>query len=813
MRLRPLFLAVAAGIALVALGASALPGAEPPARALSPASEQARFFETNIRPVLVSRCQKCHGPELQRGSLRLDSGAALLKGGAKGKVVVPGQPDQSSLIAAISHTGNAARMPPGGKLSGAEIAAFRAWIASGAAWPAVLKDQGGRMKDEGGHWAFRPVQKPLVPAVKQSAWVKTPVDAFILSALEKKGLKPASPADRRTLIRRATFDLTGLPPTPEEVEAFVNDKSANAWEKVVERLLASPHYGEKWGRHWLDVARYSDSNGMDENVHYGNAWRFRDYVVSSFNKDKPFDRFVVEQIAGDLLPKTEDVALRNERLVATGFFSIGPKLISEVDDRKMEMDTIDEQVDTLGRTFMGLTLGCARCHDHKFDPVSTKDYYALAGIFKSTKTMEIMKKPRMWYEHSLATEAEIAAAAEHKKKLDAQKQAVSAAMAREAGKLTPPAKTLTKALEEKLPAEAKAELQKLREELAQLEKAAPQLPMAMGVTEREPTDVAVHIRGEFLNLGEIVPRRFPTVLVGSAPPPIDRTHSGRLELAKWLVSPEHPLTRRVAANRIWRWHFGRGVVPSTDNFGLLGDLPTNPGLLDYLATRFAEDGWSFKRMHRLIMLSSTYRMSSAFDAKSAQVDPENRLQWRWEPRRLQAEEIRDAVLAVSGTLDETMGGSILPLKNREYVFDHTSKDNTRYDTKRRSLYIPVIRNNLYDVFRLFDFGDGQIPEGSRPTTTVAPQALFMMNSDLVADSAEALGESVMKRTDLDTDGRIRLLYQKTYARPATPAEAARGRTLLERFQKAQPAGDQRDRNAWAWLSQVTMSANEFIYVR
>jgi hypothetical protein len=767
-------------------------------------AEQARFFESTIRPLLLERCAGCHGGEQQRGGLRVDSLAALTRGGGRGAALQPGRAAESLLLRAVRAEDGVPKMPPAGKLTDAEIAALERWIGMGAPWPQA--PTGGAKANAGRHWSFQPIREPRVPAVKNAAWVKNPVDAFILAGLEAKGLKPSPAADRRTLIRRATFDLTGLPPTPAEVEAFVADRSPDAFARVVDRLLASPHYGEKWGRHWLDVARYADTNGMDENVHYGNAWRYRDYVVASFNRDRPYYEFLTEQVAGDLLPPAPEEDRRNEQLIATGFIAVGPKLISEVDDRKMEMDMVDEQLDTLGRTTMGMTFGCARCHDHKFDPITTEDYYGLAGIFKSTKTIQVTAKPRMWFEYPLPTtdpkvleyEARTAAI---RARLEAIQQAIIRRSRREPGQPTP---------------EETAERAKLGAELKALEKDPPVRPAAMGVTEGQAVDLPVHIRGSFLQLGDTVPRRVPAVLAVGGQPAIPGDRSGRLELARWLTSPQNPLTGRVIVNRIWRWHFGQGLVRTPDNFGILGEKPSHPELLDWLATRFRKDGGSFKAMHRLLMLSNTYQQSSAPNPVALRVDPENRLRWRSDIRRLQVEELRDSLLAVSGTLDRTMGGSILPLKNREYVFDHTSKDNTRYDSKRRSLYIPVVRNNLYDVFQLFDFGDGQVPEGSRPSTVVAPQALFMMNSDFVADAAAALAESLLKRTDQSDAARVSDLHARVYGRPATPAEAARARRLLERFQQSQSAEQdpaRRALNAWTWLCHTTLAANEFLYLR
>jgi hypothetical protein len=619
----------------------------------------------------------------------------------------------------------------------------------------------------------------------------------VLARLEAAGLKPSPPADRRTLIRRATFDLIGLPPTPEEIDAFLKDDSPGAFAKVVDRLLASPAYGERWGRHWLDVARYADSNGLDENVAHGNAWRYRDYVIRSFNADKPYHRFLVEQIAGDLLPAAAPAA-RNELLVATGFLSLGPKVLAEPDERKMEFDIVDEQIDTLGRTFMGLTLGCARCHDHKFDPISAKDYYALAGIFVSTRTMESFKKVARWHENPLADPEAARKKAGH-----------DAAVAKFKGQV--------KALAGKEEGGAKAEVKKLQAELAALEKAAPELPFAMGVTEGAPTDVPVLRRGNHLTPGAVVARRFPVVLAGEKQDAMPADHSGRLELAKWLASEKHPLTARVMVNRFWRWHFGKGVVRSVDNFGLIGEKPTHPELLEWLASEFAGGYWRVKRLHKIIMLSATYQMSSAHDAKAALADPDNRLLWRANVKRLEAEAIRDSLLAVGGLLDRTAGGPALAnVKNRGYLFDHTSKDLTSYASDRRSVYLPVVRNNLYDVFQLFDAPDPAVPNGDRATTTVPTQALFFMNSDLAARAAGALAGRLLAKPNLDDAGRVRLLFALAYGRPPGPREENHLLAGVGAFESefvGEPDGAKRRRKAWAAVCQAVLAGNEFIHVR
>ncbi len=601
-------------------------------------------------------------------------------------------------------------------------------------------------------WAFQPPVEPSQVVLEDSRRALTPLDTFVIARLEEKQLRPAPAANRRTLLRRLTFSLTGLPPTPAEVTAFLADDAADAFAQVVDRLLASPRYGERWGRHWLDVARYADSNGLDENYAYANAWRYRDYVIAAWNADKSYDQFVTEQLAGDLLPPAADESLRYERLIATGFLALGPKFLAEKDPRKMEMDIIDEQIDTFGRVLMGLTLGCARCHDHKFDPISTEDYYGLAGIFKSTRTMEHFIKFARWYENPLPS----------KDSAD---------------------KSLT----------------------------------ALGATEREVVDVPVHRGGSHRDLGVTVPRRFPRVLAGDQQQPFGPHRSGRLRLARWLFAADHPLTARVMVNRLWRWHFGAGLVRTTSNFGTLGEVPENQPLLDWLACRFMENGWSIKALHRRIVSSQTYQMSGRYDAQAAHIDPENRLRWRWSARRLEAEVIRDALLSVSGKIDLAMGGSLLQTENRKHVFHHSQPDNTRYDFSRRSVYLPVVRNNLYDVFSLFDYADASMINGDRPTTTIAPQALFLMNSDLVFEVTEQMAENVLAERVSELEDRIQQLYLQVYGRPATDREVIRARAFLAQVETdltasadAPPTGRL---GAWQLLCQILIAADEFIYLR
>ena len=800
-----------------------------PANAAEPPDpEGIRYFETHIRPLLDKHCYACHSFLYSESELELDSFKGMLEGGKAGPALVPGKPKKSLILTAVSYDDATLQMPPEEKLSKEQVARLTAWIKMGAPYPgatamAPRESPEIDLAEEREFWSFQPISDPPPPAVKKTAWPRDELDRFILARLEAEGLTPAPPADKRILIRRATFDLTGLPPTVAEIDAFLADDSPDAYKTVINRLLASPAYGERWGRHWLDVARYADSNGLDENVAYGNAWRYRDYVVDAFNNDKPYNEFVMEQLAGDLLP-ADGRAERHEQLTATGFLVLGPKLLAEPDKKKMEMDIIDEQIDTVGRAFMGLTLGCARCHDHKFDPILTADYYALAGIFKSTLTMDSLKTVGKWHENPIPSPADLKKKAEHEEKVAHQQQEIDEVIEKANAELVAMLETGAtlpekpqKELEAKYPAETKAELKKLRDKLAALKKAAPVMPSAMGVAEAEPVDVAIHIRGSHLTLGEVVPRRFPLVIAGTEQPPLPDDASGRLKLAKWIASPEHPLTARVMVNRIWHWHFGKGLVTTTDNFGLQGDRPSHPQLLDWLASRFIKNGWSIKDLHRDIMLSSTYRMSNAYNAKAAKVDPENELLWRFEMRRMEAEEIRDSLLAVSGQLDLTIGGNLLDVGNREYIFNHTSMDHTTYDATRRSIYVPVVRNHLYAPFALFDYSDASVVVGDRPTSTVAPQALFMMNSELVIKAADLIAKSLLADTTADDGQRIVRLYERALGRPAEPKEVAQAKAFLDRFASVytrNKAGKKEPRRAsWSALCQMVLASNEFIYIR
>ena len=779
-------------------------------------AEQLRQFETHVRPILDEHCLKCHGSTKQWASLRLDSRDAILKGGDSGPAAVAGEPDESLLIRAVRHDDENLKMPQDDKLTDAQIEILSSWVKSGLAFPAV--SAASKRHRDPNHWAFISPAEVAIPPVQNSAWPQSDLDRFVLARLEAEGLSPAPKADKQALIRRVTFDLTGLPPTPVEISAFLHDERPEAYPELIERLLSSPAYGERWGRHWLDIARYADSNGLDENVAHGNAWRYRDYVVRSFNADKPFDQFIREQLAGDQLEASSD-EVRNELLTATGFLSIGPKVLAEVNMPKMRMDIVDEQIDTVGRVFLGMTFGCARCHDHKFDPIDTADYYGLAGIFKSTRTMDTYTKVAKWHEHPLKSAEATQMQADYEAQVAAKKMAIETTVksADEALQASLPDGAIPpESKESQYPEETRTTLTKLREELSALEKAPPELPTSMGVTEDEIVDVPIHVRGNPSRLGDVVPRHVPAVMKGPEMPGFSGQHSGRRELAEWLVNDHHPLTSRVLLNRVWRWHFGRGLVASADNFGLLGEKPSHPELLDWLAKEFIHRKWSLKEMHRVILLSNTYQQSTHVSSEAATADPDNRLWSRFPVRRLAAEEIRDSLLFVSGQLDATMGGSLLKVKNRGYLFDHTSIDTTDYNSARRSLYLPVIRNNVFEMFQLLDFPDPAVPTGDRATTTVAPQALMMMNSDFVMQAADALAGRVLTTDSTDSE-RVKEIYVTCLGREPSNEEISQDLQLIKDTLQTFSSDARSDKDrliaAWSVACQVVLASSEFVYLQ
>ncbi len=775
------------------------------------------FFEKNIRPVLANNCYQCHSAEARnlKGELFLDSKQGMLNGGESGPVILPGNPAGSRLLQAIRHEGKL-KMPPRDKLSGQVAANFAKWIRMGAPDPRVANG-GNPVKSnidlEAGRkfWSFIPPTQPDTPGVANSAWPRGEIDRFILARLEASDLSPVRDASRRELIRRVYFDLIGLPPSPGQVAAFLGDTSANAFEKVVDELLRSPHFGEQWGRHWLDVARYSESNGMERNFTYPHAWRYRDYVIDSFNDDKPFRRFVREQVAGDLLGRGKRDPT-DEELVATGFLAIGPKPLNQGNKALFKLDVVDEQIDATTRAFLGLTVSCARCHDHKFDPIPTTDYYAMAGIFRSTDalygTVNGQGNRQASDLHAIAgNEAE---RAEKIRKHDNSLYRLNSRLLlmeeemreyREKGRnATGNERTRMRALTR--------DIRDTRANIKSLEKKSPSSDYAMGVRDGRVADARVLVRGEIRNQGQVVKRGFPTVLDHVKAYPIGSRSSGRLQLAGWLTQPDNPLTARVMANRIWHHLFGAGLVRTMDNFGATGARPTHPGLLDYLAVRFVGNDWSVKSMIREMVLSRTYQLSSDTAEANAAADPDNQLLWRMNHKRLGAEALRDAMLATSGRLDRqpANGSVVTTLGNVNVGRAQRQLSQMRRNTSQRSVYLPILRNALPEMMRLFDTAEPSLIVGKRNETTVPTQALYLMNNPFVIGQAFNMAKRVMDTTEGRPDG-IRLAYELAFAREATDDEVSRAHEFLN------TAAGEKDRpGQWTVLCQALLASAEFRYI-
>ncbi len=1066
-------------------------------------ADRSDFFERKIRPVLVERCEECHSVASgkKKGGLLLDSRAGLLAGGDTRPAVVPGDPQKSLLMEAVRYGNHDLQMPPKGRLPDATIAELERWIADGAFDPRLPRSgnasstPGASNAEAGSHWAFQPLRRTPPPAGS----AVHPIDRFIEARLNEAGLRSTPEADRRTLLRRLSYDLTGLPPSPALQEAFLKGSGVDDDVAWIERLMASPAYGERWGRWWLDVARYADTNGQDENKVMANAWRYRDWVVRAFNRNLPFDRFITEQLAGDLLSThgvTEPEVF--DRWTATGFLVLGPKMLAEQDKPKLVMDLVDEQIDVVGRAFLGLTVSCARCHDHKFDPVPTRDYYALAGIFKSTKTMANLDFVSRFNERRVSDAAQVAAVEAHAaelSQLEAELKSATAAaktglidrwtsavaellrkpdagtealppeavkrlravlsdtndvggiaatlrrwnsgavpleeLLRKTGssngmagirlgpgrtgaafladgsnqieaphrdELEPPRLTVEAWVRpEVLPTEgetrrwlvskganewaeghyalvidgsragaylnigggpekvfaawsapgvlesdrwrhlamtfdgqvlrvfvdgvsvaeapvarernrgagplvlgrrpdgyvgfrgaldgirvharaleaaelkaafenpgkpgsgaliagwefdeldeagklavAEAETRRFlkgpeglltppkdfrallaepgRRELESLEaklqrvrtNTPPPVEFALAVEEASVVDLPVHIRGSHLNAAkEPVPRGFVRVAHRGGSIALPKDRSGRLELAEWLTGPENPLTARVIVNRVWQAHFGEGLVRTPDNFGLRGEKPTHPELLDWLSTEFIASGWDLKRLHRLILTSGAWRRAGrghpGFDPETATRDPDNRL-LSWFPRqRLEAEMVRDALLLVSGRLDATIGGSLVSWGNDEY----TPEDSVSAGSVRRSLYLPVVRDRVYDMFTIFDFANPSVGTSRRTPTVVSHQALFFLNSPLVRECSSALADRLLALPGNDSVLRLREAHLLALGRPPSPAETDRAMRFLEA--SSRPETPDGERRAWAAWCQVLLASNEFLY--
>jgi hypothetical protein len=808
-------LAAASGMLVTPAGAGepAGVGAEPAATA-----EPLGFFEKKIRPVLVTRCYSCHSADAKalKGGLRLDTREGVRAGGDSGPAVVPGEPNESILIQALHHRENGLRMPPKEKLPEDVIADFERWVRMGAADPRTGGAPVARPEIEiekgRGFWAFEPPQRHQPPAVHDHAWPRSEVDQFLLAGLEARGLRPVADAGRRALLRRLFFDLVGLPPTPDEVDAFVDDPSPQALERQVDRLLASPRFGERWGRHWLDVARYAETSGRQVSFNYPYAWRYRDYVIAALNADKPFDRFIREQVAGDLLPAS-GARQRAEQQIATGFLAIGPKPHSERNPLQFEMDLIDEQLDALSQGLLGLSVACARCHDHKFDPIPQRDYYALAGILRSTETCygtirviaSLYPAPLL----ELAPESGVPAGLEplgeeERRALEGQLAAVRARndARKQAGMPTTGQDfNMLATLESRLATYTSDGAPRLR---------------AMGVRDRsEPADSPLFVRGEIDTPAATVPRGLLQVLMRE-PAPITSRESGRLELADWLAPQRNPLTARVFVNRVWLHLFGRGLVPTPDNFGAAGLPPSNPALLDTLAVAFVEDGCSVKRLVRRLVLTRAYALDTRHDETNFQADPENALVWRMTPRRLDAEVLRDALLAVSGELvfEPPAVSPVTPAGEGQSTALLRQLEALDSPDHHRAVYLPVLRDNILESLALFDFADPNQVVGERVATDVPAQGLFLLNSPFVQARAGAAADRLLAGPGGDAD-RLRQAYLTFFGRPATNVE----REAAERFLAAYPrtldlkgeAMKTEPRLKWAALCQALFASADFLY--
>jgi hypothetical protein len=940
-------------------------------QAADPSGEGIAFFETRIRPVLVENCIKCHGPDKTKAKLRLDSRTTMLKGGDTGPAILPGDPSRSLLLKAIGYSDPDLRMPPRGKLADAHLADFAAWIKMGAPWPddgdrKVASSKAFNLKERSSHWSLQPLKPVSLPVVKHRTWPQSPIDRFVLARLEATGLTPAPPANRRTLLRRITYDLTGLPPTPAEIDAFLADAAPGAFAKVVDRLLASPQYGERWARHWLDLVRFAETAGHEFDFDLPDTYRYRDYVIRAFNADLPYNQLVVEHVAGDLLPRPRrhPTERTNESILATGFWYLSEAKHSPVDVRGDQADHLDNQIDVFAKTFLGLTVACARCHDHKFDAIATKDYYALCGYLQSSRyqhafiddpepsraTIRHLKQLQdeirglVGIEESVShqgTEASRSPGgpvvfADFRKDTFASwfvsgeafgdgpsrpgaillqpdprrpiKSLVAPGVAHSglvSGRLQGVLRSPTFVIDRKkihyrllghqgqvrviidgyqlirdpiygglafgvnnaerlqwrtqdvsmwlghrayieivddgpgyigveqilfsdgdapmatgsdvrpgpmAPAEAMPQLAVLLHQYQQLEASLAQPRRALAMQDGTPVDDRVSIRGSHKNLGELVPRRFLEVF-GGTEQPAPRHGSGRLELARRMVDPaKTPIVPRVMVNRLWQHHFGDGIARSPDDFGVLGQLPTHSELLDYLAAEFVRRGWSLKQMHRMMLLSSTYQMASRSEERAETLDPQNKLLHRMPVRRLEAEAIRDALLAVSGRLDQTMYGPSMPPHLTPFMLGRGRPNfsGPLDGGGRRSIYLNVRRNFLTPMFLAFDYPIPFSTMGRRSVSNVPAQALTMMNNPFVLQQAELWAKRVLADKGLTPRQRIERMYVTAFGRPATAGELADASAFLA--EQARINGRTIEERAWTDLCHVLVNVKEFIFV-
>ena len=837
--------------------------------ALLAAGDDDLFFESKVRPVLIKRCYECHSTGKKiKGGLNLDSRAGWQEGGDNGPAIVPGDLSKSLLIKAVRYQDEDFAMPPKSRLPADEVAILEEWVKRGAPDPRtgdatqaakpkrIIDVVAGRK-----FWAFQPIANPPAPAVKDSAWAKDPLDRFLLAKIEAKGLKPAGDADRHTWIRRVSLDLTGLPASAEEVVDFANDKSDDAYAKVVDRLLASPAYGERWARHWLDLTGYADMIGTSNEVFAEHAWRYRDYLIQAFNADKPFDIFIKEQLAGDLLPAAS-VEQRAEQLVATGFLMVGDLEIVNPDKAKMEADHIDTQLIKIGGAFLGMTMGCARCHDHKFDPIGLEDYYGIAGILRSSPSSGKMVGFGVWSTIRSISLPETPAQLAERLKAEADHAAKIGALKAEQAKLTEENKAvvakltdLEKAAQAR-PAAAAGQsspiapaptpgplperdaLTKRRDEIAALLKTKAseiqhaeffksKAPKAFAMQDGErPADMPIYVRGNPYAPAAVVPRGALRVASWDKFPAIPEGQSGRLQLAEWIADRRNPLTARVTVNRLWQKLFGEGLVRSVDYFGERGERPSHPELLDHLATRFMVDGWSQKRFLRGLVLSHAYRLSSANHAEGLSLDPENRLFWRMNRQRLEAEAIRDSLLKVSGELTAKSGGPSLALEiientgglaasgvNPPSYHHRKSRPSQEFE---RTIYLPVMRNGPTSADKIrsfFDFVDPASITGQRNQTVMPTQSLFLLNNDLVRKRAGTLAKELIA-AHKDENARLDSLWLRAWNRPITAEERTHALTFLQEISpllKKPRAPADLESARWQELCHSLLASNAFIY--
>jgi hypothetical protein len=811
-------------------------------------AEQLAFYEKQVLPVLKARCYECHGAGKIKGDLQLTSRSAILERGDLDPAVNLAKPEQSLLLKAVLYKDSKLEMPPTGKLPANEIDVLVRWVNAGLPMPAGSpakvappKNKGGVVTEESkNYWAYKPVKRPDVPQVKNKGWVKSPIDAFILAKLEAKGLSPVGAADRIALIRRATYDLTGLPPSPEEIDKFVGDASPKAYENLIERLLASPQYGEKWGRHWLDVVHFAETNGYERDGPKPFAWRFRDYVIKSFNQDKPFDRFIKEQLAGDELdPNNPDA------VIATGYYRLGIWDDEPADHLQAQFDEYDDWVATTSQVFLGMTMNCARCHDHKIDPIPQTDYYRLVSFFRDVQrysnnmdsrnstTISDVSPPELRKTYEAELKKRDGQKAELQKQMTKIENEVIKKMPAEDQRASegPGRPGVLRKLNKFMTAEQSAEYTNLRVEFQKLAKIPepPNREAALSVNHCivRPAQTFVQIRGNAHAPGTKVEPGFPQVLSFPDPkiadPAKDAKSSGRRSvLASWIASKDNQLTARVIANRIWQHHFGRGIVASANDFGKFGTGPTHPELLDWLASEFinptigdVSKPWTFKRMHKLILLSNAYQMSSKADEKALKEDPGNMLFWRFNMRRLTAEEVRDSILSASGKLNLKMGGpSVYPPIPREVLQGQSvpgsgwGKSSVE-EASRRSVYVHIKRSLLVPVLSQHDQADTDSSCPVRYTTTVPTQALGMLNGEFTNEQATAFAERLVKDANGGLQAQVTRALRLATGRVPTADEVKKDVAFIESMQAKYKLDAAQALRQYCLL---VLNLNEFVYL-